>query len=415
VEKIILVLFVILLPSLALSQSPERLNILAVGQVMPGESPIPSWFDADPLVDYVLIPTDIDIMGGRSVAGQDVMEEAWRRFVRIYFPKTRDALLKDFDFFVFPDGYLEPFSTRQLADMRYAMENGLGCFVTMGGDLSGPTQKSYPGWKNSVLYDLMPVELNDKMKQDGSQFHIKVLKEDPPVLSMFVPLGIEEVPGTTFTYLFPKEGTTVWAKLVSPQLPKWASGDWLVSWRIGESGGIFWTVADDLDHLWWWSMYGHSKNEYAMDVFLNILLYSTGRKLPSDISMIHQIRQLYWQYNQEKLLLFSLLDFVDRFGANTKVIERQIDEVDALKEQSFDEYRRQDFQSALDTIRVAIRQMGATSDNAMKLKNRALMWVYITEWTAVTGTLFAAGFVTYSLLVRRRLYREVTTTRYRER
>jgi len=143
-----------------------------------------------------------------------------------------------------------------------------------------------------------------------------------------------------------------------------------------------------------------------MDVFLNILLYSTGRKLPSDISMIHQIRQLYWQYNQEKLLLFSLLDFVDRFGANTKVIERQIDEVDALKEQSFDEYRRQDFQSALDTIRVAIRQMGATSDNAMKLKNRALMWVYITEWTAV---------ITYSLLVRRRLYREVTTTRYRER
>ena len=101
-EKIVLVLFVILLPSLALSQSPERLNILAVGQVMPGESPIPSWFDADPLVDYVLIPTDIDIMDGRSVAGQDVMEQAWRRFVRIYFPKTRDALLKDFDFFVFP-------------------------------------------------------------------------------------------------------------------------------------------------------------------------------------------------------------------------------------------------------------------------------------------------------------------------
>jgi hypothetical protein len=51
------------------------------------------------------------------------------------------------------------------------------------------------------------------------------------------------------------------------------------------------------------------------------------------------------------------------------------------------------------------------SNRAMELKDRALFWVYLTEWSAVTGTLLASGFLVYDLLVKRRLYREVDTTR----
>ncbi len=392
----------------------ERLSVLAIGQVLPGESPIPYWFDADPLVNYVLIPTDIDIMSGQAVAGQHVMEQAWRRYVRIYFPKNRDALVDDYDFFVFPDGYIEPFSTTQIADMKYGMENGLGSFLTTGGDLSSPNAKDYPGWKNSMLETILPVELNDKMQQDGSAFSIRVVKDDPPVLSMFVPLGIEAVKGASaFTYLTTRSGATIWGRLVSPTLPKSASGDWLVSWRVGSGGGVFWVVADDLDSTWWSSVHGLSQNEYAIDVFLNILLYSTGRNLPEDVIMMHDLRTRYWRYNEERLLLFSVLEFVDRFGANTRVLEDRIAEVDRLKEESFQDYRIQDFEAALDSIGEALARMSSISNSAMKLKDRALLWVYITEWSAVMGTLFASGFAVYSLLVKRRLYREVAVTRSR--
>jgi len=48
---------------------------------------------------------------------------------------------------------------------------------------------------------------------------------------------------------------------------------------------------------------------------------------------------------------------------------------------------------------------------AMRLKDRALLWVYVTEWCAVSGTLLVSGLVVYSLLVRRKLYREVVVTR----
>jgi len=365
------------------------------------------WFDADPLVSYVLIPTDIDVMGGQGVAGQRVMEDAWRRYIRIYFPKTRQALVQGFEFLVFPDGYIEPFTAAQKSDIRYALENGLGAFVTMGGDLSGPTYKSYPGWKNSVLYELMPVELTDNMRQDGSVFTIKVLKDDPAVLSAFIPFGIERVPGSGFTYLYPREGATTWARLFSSGLPLGAPGAWLVSWRCGPNGGDFWTVADDLDHPWW----SFQRNQYNMDIFLNILLYSTGRRLPDDILLIHDLRNRYWKYNQEKLLLMSLLEFVDRFGGNTRSIENEIGAVDQEKETSFDQYRRQEFSEALDTIDAAIKRILETANNAMKLKDRALMWVYVTEWSAVTGTLAVSGLVVYSLLVKRRLYKEVRVTR----
>jgi hypothetical protein len=148
-----------------------------------------------------------------------------------------------------------------------------------------------------------------------------------------------------------------------------------------------------------------------MDIFLNIMLYSTGRELPTDILQVHDLRRKYWQFNEEKSLLISLFEFVDKFGANTRYLEEEIGEADRLKELSFDQYRRQLYSEALSSIDGGIEIMLDISNRAMELKDRALFWVYLTEWSAVTGTLFVSGFVVYDLLVRRRLYREVDTTR----
>ncbi len=380
---------------------------MAIGQVLPGESPIPQWFDADPLVDYVLVPTDIDYMMGPADSGPKV----WRRFIRIYFPKTRSDLVDGFEFFVFPDGNIDHFTTTQLSDMRFAMEKGLGSFVTLGGDLAAPSHTAFPGWLSSTLYELLPSELNDKMSQNGDEFRIRVTKDDPPVLSVFVPLGIERVRASIFTHLYPKSGATIWADLVSSALPPGAPGVWLASWKIGSEGGVSWAVADDLDAPWWSPLIRPCENEYAIDVFLNILLYSTGRELPRDILQIHDLRNRYWQFNQEKSLLISLLEFVDRFGAATRGLEGEVHEADRLRQESFEQYREQRFGEALESMNQAIGDILSTSNNAMKLKDRALVWVYATEWCAVTGTLFASGFVVYSLLVRRKLYREVRVTR----
>jgi hypothetical protein len=49
----------------------------------------------------------------------------------------------------------------------------------------------------------------------------------------------------------------------------------------------------------------------------------------------------------------------------------------------------------------------------MRLRERALLWVYVVEWLAVTGTLLVCGMVLWTLMIRKRLYRQVAVTRGR--
>ena len=112
----LVLLIIALLTSVVLGEG--QIRVLAIGQVLPGEAPIAEWFESDPLVDYVLVPTDVDFHTGFD-------EGSFRRFIRLYFPRTRKALVEGFDFMVFPDGRLDPFTSSQMVDMKYAVENGV--------------------------------------------------------------------------------------------------------------------------------------------------------------------------------------------------------------------------------------------------------------------------------------------------
>ena len=47
----------------------------------------------------------------------------------------------------------------------------------------------------------------------------------------------------------------------------------------------------------------------------------------------------------------------------------------------------------------------------MKAKDKALLWIFIVEWAVVSATSMVAGSILWTLLVRRRLYKEVGQTR----
>ena len=50
-------------------------------------------------------------------------------------------------------------------------------------------------------------------------------------------------------------------------------------------------------------------------------------------------------------------------------------------------------------------------NDAMRLKDQALVWVYAIEWFSVTATSMIAGSFLWFVMIRRRLYREIGTTR----
>jgi hypothetical protein len=88
-----------------------------------------------------------------------------------------------------------------------------------------------------------------------------------------------------------------------------------------------------------------------------------------------------------------------------------MEEVDGLRIESFDKYREYSFAEASEIMELAMSRFAALREDAMDLKDGALLWIYLTQWVAVTGTSLTTGVVIWTLMVRKRLYREVGTTR----
>jgi hypothetical protein len=99
------------------------------------------------------------------------------------------------------------------------------------------------------------------------------------------------------------------------------------------------------------------------------------------------------------------------FGANTRSLENELKESDDMRLRAMDAYMQQDYEAVIVILNDARDRLDVAVDMAMELKDRALLWIYITEASAVMATFLICGVVLWSLMVRRHLYREVGTTR----
>jgi hypothetical protein len=58
-----------------------------------------------------------------------------------------------------------------------------------------------------------------------------------------------------------------------------------------------------------------------------------------------------------------------------------------------------------------VEEMTALNDAALSAKDSAFFWIYLTEWSVVTATTIISGYILHALMMRRRLYRVVRSTR----
>ena len=128
--------------------------------------------------------------------------------------------------------------------------------------------------------------------------------------------------------------------------------------------------------------------------------------------MVHDYRSLVSDYTIQKSLLTSLLDFAEIFGADSSGIYTKVSQTEEYRSEAAQEYLDRDFATAHDTMQEAMSSLKALDEDAMKLKDRALFWVYVVQWLATTGVFMIAIIVLWSLMVRRSLYREVKTTKW---
>jgi hypothetical protein len=154
-------------------------------------------------------------------------------------------------------------------------------------------------------------------------------------------------------------------------------------------------------------------NPYGVDIIVNLIWWSTGKGLPQDPLKVHEYRRLVFDYGIQRSLLVSLLEFAEVFGADSSGIYAESNAIDEERRRSGDQYLDRDFEGALDVIKAAFGDLIELQSKAMRLKGRALFWVYLAEWLATMGTLMISGVVLWSLMVRKAVYREIPSTKWR--
>lgn len=368
-----------------------RISCFVMGQVVYAPwNPFTSLFMQDPLFQYALYPLPTSIS----------LDEK-RRLDRVYYPRTGRMLTESYEVIVFRDARVNHFSPGQFRDLEQAFREAGMVSVTVH-SLSWTE-----AWLPTVLYDLSPIS-DYKFRFEGT-WRASFRREREPIFLPFVDLGVDKVPGWEYGIMNVKEGATVWADMVPQGHP------WLVSWRPGGSSAVLqWVFADKFDSSWWGSAQGaRDSNPYAIDLATNLLLYSLDRDLIGDIHARREARHLLSTFRAQKLLILSMLDWAEKFGANILPLSCRLGEIEREAEGAVDRYLEQDYASAIAFMESMSWKVSDITTDAMRQKDQALFWVHVSEWLAVTSVLMISGVVIWSLMVRRWMYKEVRATRLR--
>jgi hypothetical protein len=144
-----------------------------------------------------------------------------------------------------------------------------------------------------------------------------------------------------------------------------------------------------------------------------MLLYSTGREIPSDVVLVHTIRERFGEYAEAEAWIYPMIDFIAKFDFN---INPMLVKSNALLERWREGrrlYRAQEYEDSYEVMDHLTEDVEVFMDEVLAFKDQALFWVYVTEWVAVTGTFLLAGFFLWTLMVSRRFYRKIDQTRLR--
>ncbi len=325
-----------------------------------------------------------------------------RRLARIYLPRSKERLLETTDLIVLDDIDSAIFPTKNLVWFKEAVyEDGLG--AVMGGGSQGfGGNPPFTGWGETPLYPIIPVECPHESRFPKS--YLVKFKVVAPENELAASLPWENAP---LYYppneIPPKDGCKL--LIVSDDDKRTPI---FFYWDIGE--GRFVGVQSIKAAFG----KGYNEWEFFQDSILNTLYFSVDFPIPGDVEIVHQLREKWTQYHLRIKLLMSLIDFADQFGANTREITTGIDSLEEMRSRSDQLYMEAEYSESLDLIKAVIEDIDRLEELSIELKDRALTWIYIVEWLAVFATLMISGFILWTVMIRRSLYRDVRVTSDRQ-
>jgi hypothetical protein len=334
--------------------------------------------------------------------------------------------MAEYEFLWFRGVFMDVLLPGQIENLRSVIvEEGSGSFVEAGGLTKNWVEGVNRPWVDSTLAEVFPNDPGASDIWEEYQFSMGplpysvVVNQDPrlpPVVSMLIPLGIEEFRSWYLVLAKPQQGATTWA-WAKGAYPGVLGGDppWLLSWRYGE--GMTWSMAS----AWWDPNYGSSgfpgngvwtEQTHGLDLFVNMVLHSLGRPLPGDIVLVNTIRQRFQLLTERFSTLYYLMDFVERFGVSSSRLMAEQHLVGELVGNAEDLYLDGFYQLSLNEVDRVEDVLYELENKVIRWRNQALRWIHTIEWAAVSGTAILAGYLTYMVMLRRKFYRQVEITKF---
>ncbi len=398
-EFLALVLLLCFLPGLVNAEprvDPEtgRIRLLHIGKAW-GQSNAPGpAFMQDPKIEWTPVPAHAWSMGKEAL-----------RNLRLYLPRSQQHFLDSYDV-VGIDGMqsldLRETFQRWLVD---GVETGGMNFVMADDSSSFGTSGSHPSWYIVPIGDILPVmdePVGGSPYGPEHAFHV-----------------VPQIPGHEFTRNvpwnevwmaaanrpWPKTGSTVVTRM-SGEIAINRNQVQMVYWDYPTGGGrsVAWI------HRWvgnreFWRW------KYSNDIAAHVIYYTSRVPIPEDLTLIHSIRGLLGDYYFDKIYVISTMEFADNFGANIRPLEMKLDELDDKKSNADQLWIDQEYEEAGVALQEALEGLEELIRDAIRAKDRAMLWIFVIEWLVVTGTSMIAGALLWTLMVKRKLYREVGETK----
>jgi len=396
-----LVLIVLPCALAATGIDPRKVSVLYTGDPYPGITPYLSMKE-DAFISVT--PVQASSMHYAGITSEDI-----RKAMRIYMARSYDDYVNKYDVMILSDSNRGVFTSGQIFWFRDGvLDHGIGLLM-VGGYESFGGGFNHPSWAGSPVEEVLPVLVPQGLVTWVSgNVRIEPVKYDNPFMASlpFRPTPEYMRIGTDGNFVIQKEGSELLARWISTT---YNDPPCYVTWEVGK-GRTFAMMHDWTPGGGYWM----SRWDYYRDFAVNLMLYLAGRQLPTDYLVVHEYRSAIHSISVSKGLLMSLIDFVDSFGGNPREIDSQIIVLNAMVAESQEYYLDHRFEEALERAQLAIEKVKEIEQLSVRIKNQALLWVYVVEWLSVTGVSLLAGVVVWSLMVRRRLYREVRVTRLKE-
>jgi hypothetical protein len=361
------------------------------------------FFGIEPSVDYKVVVGD----DGR------VPDSQLQKLIRLYFPRTQEDI-EQYDFIFMLHLMWHAFTDKQDRMIYDAIRHGVGALND--GSIFSIQAPVADMWAISLSQQAFPNDapavIRTKYEYNTMTYRVKINRDFPdPVFTDFLPFGVDMIASAGATRLvIGREGAGTLAWIIGP-FPWRKNAEYMVVWDYEDGRTL--TCSDYVPSGWlgYPTVPGPGVNEYAPDILMNLILYATKRNLIDDIVVYHRLKSSLAEFRGRMGTIITLIDFIDKFGANTQKIQDEIITLEGKANEMIDFYLDQDFVTSEQILLDALAHFPAIEELARKEKTRALMWVYIIEWLASASTFFISGFVLWTLMVRRRLYREIESTK----